>query len=104
MAASTKRFTLTNSAYQDVSEGASEIWFLIPFERNQVNDVRLVIAQSLPSSGTSNYFRVSPNYNPVGPNDLPQDFTVSIARLSASDRVYLLTDTNITLPLTVFRI
>lgn len=100
MAGVTEAFTLTPSAYQDVSEGASEVWFEVPFNRNTAQDVRMVLAASLPSAGTNDYVLIS-HANPIGPDNKPESIPVSLSGLDA--RVYLRTDTAASLVIRVMR-
>jgi hypothetical protein len=102
MAATTKSFTLTTSAYQDVSEGAGEVWFEVPFNRNQVNDIRVVLASSLPAAGSTEYY-LAKTARAVAAVDLPEDKSMHFSYLAYTDRVYLRSDVQSSLAITVFR-
>lgn len=91
MAASTKRFTLTANAYQDVSEGATKVWFTLDFLKTTYNAVRLALGTSLPSAGTTHYQLIDPTRFPVGNENYPQELPTQI-EIGAGDTVYLRAD------------
>lgn len=101
--ASLVTFSLTSSAYQDVSVGFGSVWFILPFQRHKVNAVRLAVGQSLPSAGTANYLLLNPNVNEVGSSNIPQDIEIDLKGLASTDRVYLRAD-SIDVSLPVLRI
>ena len=95
MAASTKRFTLTDAAYVDVSEGATLVWFVLEFNRQRYNAIRLTLgdppgvpALFPPAVDTVHYQAIDPGRFQVGADDYSQEVPVRI-ELDAGDRVYL---------------
>jgi hypothetical protein len=88
MAASTKRFTLTSASYADVSEGATLVWFVLDFDRQRHNAVRLALGQSPPAAATVHYQSVNPGRFQVGSDDYSQEVPVRI-EIGADDRVYV---------------
>lgn len=99
MAVSTKAFTLTTGAYQDISEGNEIISFLIKNPRDSA--VRIHLGTSLPAAETANYETFLP------PPDIAQSrnvdpTTVAFSELSVTDLCYARADSaNITIA--VFR-
>jgi hypothetical protein len=103
MAASTKQFTLTSSAYQDLSEGAANCAFRVPFHRQRSNAIRVVLGQSLPAVNSTTYDTIDTNNFSVGPNESPQEFPLSFNNLAPTDRVYARADSS-NVSFTVYRI
>jgi hypothetical protein len=93
MAASTKRFTLTDTAYVDVSEGATLVWFVVDFDRQRYNAIRLTLgsdppALNPPAADTPHYQAIDPGRFQVGANDYSQEVPVRI-ELGEGDRVFV---------------
>jgi hypothetical protein len=89
MAASTKRFILTDATYVDISEGATMVWFVLTFDPNENNAIRLALGQSLPAADTIHYQDINPLSFKVGNNDYPQEVPIRVDQLGAGDRVYV---------------
>lgn len=82
MAFSTKRFDLSPSAYQDISEGASDVTLRLgEWSRGGKAAVRVYLGTSLPAFDTDNYDLYTPGTAPI-PVDIP------FAALASTDRVY----------------
>lgn len=94
MAASTKSFTLTGTAYVDISEGAARLDTIVPFLRQQSTGVRFHIGQSLPASDTTNYQLILPLNAPLGPGEAQKDVPVHFEGLASTDRVYARVNTS----------
>ena len=88
MAASTKRFTLTDATYVDVSEGATLVWFILGFNRQRYNAIRLALGTGAPAVDTVDYQDIDPGRFQVGSDDYSQEVPVKI-ELGPGDRVYL---------------
>jgi hypothetical protein len=88
MAASTKRFTLTDAAYVDVSEGAALVFFTLGFNRQRFNAIRLALGQSVPAADTPHYQDIDSGKFQVGANDYSQEVPIKL-ELGSGDRVYL---------------
>jgi hypothetical protein len=96
MAASTKRFNLSISAYTDVSEGSGSVSFRIP--HGPWSGVRVVLATSLPAASTTDYddfLKATPTEKGVP--------SVSFTGLASTDRVYAMSLGSAN-PLTVYRL
>lgn len=97
MAASTKAFTLTTAAYQDISEGAENCAFRLRVKSQRDNSIRIILSTSLPSANDEDYDVF------IAPNDVPDTTDVSFTGLASSDRVYARAD-SATTSITVYRI
>ncbi len=85
MAASTKRFTLTSAAYQDISEGSAAIAFRLTYRaRQETMRVRIALATSLPSASTTDYdlFEAPPT------GSVSDEKNVYFSELDSTNRVY----------------
>lgn len=89
MAASTKRFTLTDIGYVDVSEGATLVWFILEFNRNRYNAIRLALGPTiLPAADTIHYQLIDPGRFQVGADDYSQEVPMAFS-IGEGDRVYV---------------
>ncbi len=82
MAVSTKRFTLTTSAYQDISEGNAVCSLRIPLISQRNNSVRIALGTSLPSPNATDYDTFA------APDTPREEFQVHFLELTSADRVY----------------
>src|SRR5262245_50982932 len=98
MAVSTKKFTLSSSEYQDISEGMANCLFRLPFRSPKNNPVRVVLGTTLPTADTDHFDRFDP------PENAREERQVSFSELDTTDRVYVRRGNDSgTVELTVYR-